>query len=128
MKAHEQENLLNKLSALFEERETGVILKGKEAESTMETSLLVPATCPPEEEDRLAGELNGDVEEDVLSSHQKQELLQVSSPQEMELSANFAKDTTKPKGDTPMQTLQVNTARSVCNMTQQEYRYASEFK
>lgn len=108
MKAHEQENLINKLGALFEERENAVILKGQEVESTTETSLLVPGTCPPEEKDGLAGELNGDGEEDVLSSHQnQQELLNVSSPQEMELSANFAKETTKPKGDIQMQ-LQVN--------------------
>uniref|UniRef100_A0A3Q3AKC5 Pericentrin n=1 Tax=Kryptolebias marmoratus TaxID=37003 RepID=A0A3Q3AKC5_KRYMA len=76
LKAHEQENLITKLGALFEERENAVILMGQEAESTVETSLLVPAT---EEEDALAGE----GEKDVLSSHQdRQDLLQVSSLQE----------------------------------------------
>ncbi|XP_017270711.1 pericentrin isoform X2 [Kryptolebias marmoratus] len=100
LKAHEQENLITKLGALFEERENAVILMGQEAESTVETSLLVPAT---EEEDALAGE----GEKDVLSSHQdRQDLLQVSSLQEVEPSTDFAKETTKARGDIQMQMLQ----------------------
>lgn len=107
-KAHEQENLINKLGAFIEEKET-IILMGQEAESATETSLLAPATFPLEEKDSLAEELSRDKEKDfVLSSNQnQQELLQPSSLQEVELKEYFTKETTQPRSDIQMQTLQV---------------------
>ncbi|XP_047466343.1 pericentrin [Mugil cephalus] len=81
LKAHEQDNLKNKLSALLAEREKdeAVMLMGEEAE----TSLLVPATFQSEEENKLARELMEEQEKEAtLSSHQKQQELLVSSLQD----------------------------------------------
>lgn len=84
LKAHEQDNLKNKLSALMEEN--AVMLMGKEA---TETHLLVPATSQSEEGDKPVGELKDERENEVaVLAHQKQlELLKLSL-QEMSKSAN----------------------------------------
>lgn len=84
-KAHEQDNLKNKLGALLAEREKedAVMLMGEEAEISAETSLLVPDTFPSGEENKLARELKEEQEKEAaLSSHQKQQELLVSSLQD----------------------------------------------
>lgn len=100
LKAHEQDNLKNKLSALMEEREkeNAVMLMGKEAP---ETCLLVPAYSPAEEGDKLAGE------EAALPSHQKQHELLVMSLQEMKQASKSAKQSPELRDDNQLQTLQV---------------------
>lgn len=89
MKDHEQESLSNNLSALSEERkgESVVMLTVKETEITAETSLFIPATLPPDEEEKLAGELKEE-EEITLWSHQKQQELLISSLQERKHTAD----------------------------------------
>ncbi|XP_036981473.1 pericentrin isoform X2 [Acanthopagrus latus] len=84
LKAHEQDNLKNKLSALMEEN--AVMLMGKKA---TETHLLVPATSQSEEGDKLVGELKDEREEEAaVLAHQKQlELLKLSL-QEISKSTN----------------------------------------
>lgn len=107
-KAHEQDNLKNKLSALMEEREkeNEVMLMGKEA---AETSLLVPATSPSEEENKLVGELKNKQEnEAALPSHQKQQELLLLSLQEIKQPAISAKQRPELGDDNQLQTLQVH--------------------
>lgn len=107
LKTHEQDNLKNKLSALMEEREkkNAITLMGKEA---AETSLLVPATSPSEEGDKLVGELKDEQEKEAaLLSHQKQQELLVLSLQEIKQTSNSAKQNPKLKDDNQLQTLQV---------------------
>lgn len=70
---------------------------GQEAESA-------PAILPLEEKDSAAEELNG--EKDL--NRNQQELLQLSSLQEVQLNEDFAKETTQPRSDIQMQTLQVH--------------------
>ncbi|KAK5886534.1 hypothetical protein CesoFtcFv8_017560 [Champsocephalus esox] len=91
LKAHEQENLKSKLSALMEEREKekAVLLTGKEA---AETSLLVPAITPSEEEDELK---------------KKQQDLLLLSQQEMKQPAISSEQILELRDDKPLQTLQV---------------------
>ncbi|XP_071063370.1 pericentrin isoform X2 [Pseudochaenichthys georgianus] len=95
LKAHEQDNLKSKLSALMEEREKekAVLLTGKEA---AETSLLVPAITPSEEEDELVGELKKKKQQDLLLSQQEIKQPAISAEQILEL-----------RDDKPLQTLQV---------------------
>lgn len=109
LKAYEQENLKNKLSALLEEREKekAVMLTGKEAEISAETSLLVPATFPLVEEDKLVGELWTEKESAALLSHQKQEELLVASQLEMKQTAESTKQSPELGDDNKLRTLQV---------------------
>ncbi|XP_010784785.1 A-kinase anchor protein 9-like isoform X2 [Notothenia coriiceps] len=104
LKAHEQDNLKNKLSALMEEREKekAVLLTGKEA---AETSLLLPAITPSEEEDELVGELKN--KQAALPSHQKQQDLLLLSQQETKQPAISAEQILELRDDKPLQTLQV---------------------
>ncbi|KAM8737047.1 pericentrin isoform 2-T2 [Acanthopagrus schlegelii] len=84
LKAHEQDNLKNKLSALMEEN--AVMLMGKKA---TETHLLVPATSQSEEGDKLVGELKDEREEEAaVLAHQKQLELVKLSLQEISKSTN----------------------------------------
>ncbi|KAI4804513.1 hypothetical protein KUCAC02_026139, partial [Chaenocephalus aceratus] len=94
LKAHEQDNLKSKLSALMEEREKekAVLLTGKEA---AETSLLVPAITPSEEEDELVGELKKKQQDLLLLSQQEIKQPAISAEQILEL-----------RDDKPLQTLQ----------------------
>ncbi|KAI9528762.1 hypothetical protein NQZ68_017360 [Dissostichus eleginoides] len=103
LKAHEQDNLKNKLSALMEEREkeNAVLLTGKEA---AETSLLVPAITPSEEEDQLVGELKN--KQAALPSHQKQRDLLLLSQQEIKQPAISAEQILELRDDKQLQTLQ----------------------
>ncbi|XP_074517504.1 pericentrin isoform X8 [Sebastes fasciatus] len=106
LKAHEQDNLKNKLSALMEEREkeNAVMLTGKE---TAETSLLVPATSPSEGEDKLVGELKNEQEKEAaLPSHQNQQELLLLSLQEIKQPAISAKQNPELRDDSQLQTLQ----------------------
>lgn len=105
MKAHEQDNLKSKLSALMEkrEKEKAVLLTGKEA---AETSLLVPAITPSEEEDELVGELK-----------QKQQDLLLLSQQEIKQPAISAEQILELRDDKPLQTLQVHRVMSVFLVT-----------
>lgn len=105
LKAHEQDNLKNKLSALMGEKENTVKLMGKEA---AETSLLVPATSPSEEGHKLAGELKNeqDKEAALLSHHNQQELL-VLSLQEIKQTSNSATQSPELGDGNQLQTLQV---------------------
>lgn len=110
LKAHEQDNLKNKLSALLEEREkeNAVMLMGKEAEISAETSLLVPVTFPSVEEDELVGELKKEREkESALLSHQKQQELLVVSLQEIKQTAVSTKWSPELGDDNQLRTLQV---------------------
>uniref|UniRef100_A0A3B5B329 Pericentrin-like n=1 Tax=Stegastes partitus TaxID=144197 RepID=A0A3B5B329_9TELE len=94
LKANEQDNLKNKVSALLEEREkeNAVMLTEEEAEITAQTSLPVSATFPLEGEDKLVGELKKEQEKEaVLSSLQKQQELLVSSLQEIKQTADSVK-------------------------------------
>ncbi|XP_051804402.1 pericentrin isoform X2 [Acanthochromis polyacanthus] len=109
LKANEQDNLKNKLSALFEEREKEnvVMLTEEEAEITTETSLLVPATLSSEEEDKVVGELKKEQEKKAaLSSHQKQQELLVSSLQEIKQTAVSVKESPKLRDESQLQKLQ----------------------
>ncbi|KAL3049416.1 hypothetical protein OYC64_008804 [Pagothenia borchgrevinki] len=103
LKAHEQDNLKNKLSALMEEREkeNAVLLTGKEA---AETSLLVPVITPSEEEDKLVGELKN--KQAALPSHQKQQDLLLLSQQEIKQPAISAEQILELRDDKQLQTLQ----------------------
>lgn len=99
LKAHEQDNLKNKLSALMEEREkeNAVMLMGKEAP---ETCLLYPAYSPAKEGDKLVGE------EAALPFEKQHELLVVSL-QEMKQASKSAKQSPELRDDNQLQTLQV---------------------
>jgi len=113
LKAHEQDNLKNKLSALMEEREkeNAVLLTGKEA---AETSLLVPVITPSEEEDKLVGELKN--KQAALPSHQKQQDLLLSQ-QEIKQPAISAEQILELRDDKQLQTLQVRRVISVFLLT-----------
>ncbi|XP_069008664.1 pericentrin isoform X2 [Embiotoca jacksoni] len=107
LKAHEQDNLKDKLSAFLEEREKerAVMLTGEETE----TLLLVTATFPSGEVDKLVGELTKEQEtEAALLSHQKQQELLASSLQEIKPTADSAKDGSKRRDDNQLQTLQAH--------------------
>ncbi|XP_053191638.1 pericentrin [Scomber japonicus] len=108
LKAYEQENLKNKLCALLEEREEekAVMLMGKEAEISAETSLLAPATFPSVEGDKLVGELKKEKESAALVSHQKQEELLVTSLQEIKQTAESTKQSPELRDDNKLRTLQ----------------------
>ncbi|XP_042292883.1 pericentrin isoform X3 [Thunnus maccoyii] len=109
LKAHEQDNLKNKLSALLEEREKekAVMLMGKEAEISAETSLLDSATFPSVEEDKLVGELKEEQEKQLaLPSHQKQEELPVASQQGVKQTAESTKQSPELRDDNKLRTLQ----------------------
>lgn len=101
LKAHEQDNLKNKLSALMEERETqnAVMLVGKEAE----TCLLVPAFSPSEGGDQLVGVPKCE-KEAALASQQKQH---EPSLQEMKQDSKSTKRSPELGDDNQLQTLQV---------------------
>ncbi|KAK5857626.1 hypothetical protein PBY51_010856 [Eleginops maclovinus] len=101
LKAHEQDNLKNKLSALMKERENAVLLMGREA---AETSLLAPATTPSEEDDKLVGELKN--KQAALLSHQNQQELVVLSQQEIKQPAISAEQSPELRDDKQLQTLQ----------------------
>ncbi|XP_054469221.1 pericentrin isoform X2 [Anoplopoma fimbria] len=104
LKAHEQDNLKNKLSALMEEKENAVMLTGKEAD---ETSLLVPATSQSEGGDKLVGGPKNEQEKEApLPSHQKQQELLLLSLQEMKQPAISAKQSPEFSDDNQLQTLQ----------------------
>ncbi|XP_056248818.1 pericentrin isoform X1 [Seriola aureovittata] len=108
LKAHEQDNLKNKLSALMEERENenAVMLMGDEATGTL---LLVPDNFLSEEGDKLAGELENEQEKEAaLPSHQKQQELLVSSRQEMKQSEDSARQSPELSDDNQLQTLQAH--------------------
>ncbi|XP_070699119.1 pericentrin [Pempheris klunzingeri] len=108
LKAHEQDNLKNKLSALLEEREkeNAVMLMGKAA---VDSSLQVPATSPSEEGHKLVGELkNEQGKEAALLSHQKQQDPLVLSLQEIKQASNSAKQSPELKDANQMQTLQAH--------------------
>ncbi|KAM4541725.1 pericentrin isoform 3-T3 [Odontesthes bonariensis] len=109
--AREQDGHENELGALFEEREedNAVILMGQGAERSAETSLLVSDHFPSEEEDKLAGERREEKEERAaLFSHQNQQEMQVSSLQEINLSADSTKESPKLNDDIQMQTSQAH--------------------
>ncbi|XP_068436282.1 pericentrin [Clinocottus analis] len=106
LKAHDQDNLKNKLSALMEERgkETAVMLMGKEA---AETSLLVPAISPSEVESKLVGGPENEQEKEAaIPSHQKQQELLFLSLQEIIQPAISAKQSSEPSDDNQLETLQ----------------------
>ncbi|XP_034381587.1 pericentrin isoform X4 [Cyclopterus lumpus] len=106
LKAHDQDNLKNKLSALMEEREKekAVMSMGKEA---AETSLLVPATSPSEGEDKLVGGPKNEQEKDAaLTSHQKPQELLFLSLQETKQQAISDKQSPELGDDNRLQTLQ----------------------
>ncbi|XP_051244571.1 pericentrin isoform X2 [Dicentrarchus labrax] len=108
LKDHEQDNLKNKLNALMEEKEkeNAVMSMGKKA---AETSLLVPATSPSEEGDKLVGELkNEQKKEAALPSHQKQQELLLLSLQEIKQASESAKHSPGLRDDTQLQTLQAH--------------------
>ncbi|XP_031703854.1 pericentrin [Anarrhichthys ocellatus] len=102
LKAHDQDNLKNKLGALMEERkkENAVMLFGKEA---AETSLLGPATSPSEGGNKPVGEQE---KEAALPSHQKQQELMFLSLQEMKQPEMSAKQSPELSHDSRLQTLQ----------------------
>lgn len=107
LKAHELDNLKNKLSALMEERgkENAVLLVGKEA---AETCLLVPSPSPSEEGDKLVGELKNESEKEAaLPSHQTQHELLLLSLQEIKQASQSAKQSPELSDDNQLQTLQV---------------------
>ncbi len=107
LKAHEQDNLKNKLCALMEEKEkeNAVTLKENEA---AKTCLLVPAASPLEDGDKLAGKLKSKKEEEaVLLSHQKLQELPVLSLQEIKQALISAKQNPELRDDNQLQTLQV---------------------
>lgn len=107
LRAHEQDNLKNKLSALMEEREkeTAVMLMGNDA---AETCLLVSATSPSEDRDKLVRELKNEKEKEAaLLSHQKQQELLELSLQEIKQDSQSAKQSPELRDDNQLQTLQV---------------------
>lgn len=93
LKAHEQDNLKNKLSALMEERENqnAVMLVGKEAERC----LLVPAFSPSEEGDQPVGVPKYEEEAALLSL------------QEMKQDSQSTKQSPELGDDNQLHTLQV---------------------
>lgn len=107
LKAHEQDNLKNKLSALMEEREkeNAATLTGTEA---AETPLLVPDTSLSEEVDKPVGGLKKEQEnEAALQSHQKQQELLKSSLQDIKQNADSVKQSPGLSDDNKLHTLQV---------------------
>nr|XP_046269155.1 pericentrin isoform X2 [Scatophagus argus] len=105
LKAREQDNLKNKLSALMEEKEkeNAVMLVGKEA---AETCLLV---SPSQEGDKLVGELkNVKEKETALPSNQKQHELLVLPLQEIKQASESAKQIPELRDDGQLQTLQAH--------------------
>ncbi|XP_030575002.1 pericentrin isoform X2 [Archocentrus centrarchus] len=107
LKAHEQDSLRNKLSALLEDRkqENVVMLTVKETKITAETSLLIPATLPLDEEEKLVGELKEE-KETALCSHQKQQELLISSLQEIKQTADS--ENREFRDDNQLQSLQAH--------------------
>ncbi|XP_038584251.1 pericentrin isoform X3 [Micropterus salmoides] len=108
LKAHEQDNLKNKLSAFVEEREkeNAVTLMGKEG---AETSLLVPAISPSEGGDKLVGKLKNEQEKEaVLSSHQKQQELLILSLREIKETSKSSKQSPELRDDNQLQMLQAH--------------------
>ncbi|GLD47932.1 A-kinase anchor protein 9-like protein [Lates japonicus] len=108
LKAHEQDNLKNKLSALMEEREkeNAAVLTGTEA---AETLLLVPDTALSEEVDKPVGGLKKEQEnEAALQSHQKQQELLESSLQDIKQNADSVKQSPELSDDNKLQTLQAH--------------------
>lgn len=107
LKAHEQDNLKNKLSALMEEREKqkAVTLMGNEV---AEACLVVAATFPSEDGDKLVRELKDEKEEEAAArpSHQEQQELLVSAG-EMKQAFISAKQIPELRDDSQLQTLQV---------------------
>ncbi|XP_042356085.1 pericentrin isoform X2 [Plectropomus leopardus] len=106
LKAHEQDNLKNKLSALMDDREKekAVMLKGNEATGP---SLFAPATSSSEEGDKLVGDLKNEQEREAgLSSHQKQQELLLLSLQDIKQPAISAKQSSELRDDNQLQTLQ----------------------
>ncbi|XP_026170864.1 pericentrin isoform X4 [Mastacembelus armatus] len=98
LKAHEQDNLKNKLSASVEENENAML--GKEVGETLQ---LICDTSPSEVEDKVVGELE---KKALLLSHQEQQELLVSSLQEIKHSADCAKQSPELRDDKQLQTLQ----------------------
>ncbi|XP_027130303.1 pericentrin isoform X5 [Larimichthys crocea] len=108
LRVHEQDNLKNKLSALMEEREkeTAVMLMGNDA---AETCLLVSATSPSEDRDKLVRELKNEKEKEAaLLSHQKQQELLELSLQEIKQDSQSAKQSPELRDDNQLQTLQAH--------------------
>lgn len=101
LKAHEQDNLKNKLSALMEERENknAVMLVGEEAERC----LLVPAFSPSEEGDQLVGGPKYEKEAALASPRKQHE----PSLQEMKRDSESTKRSPELGGVNQLQTLQV---------------------
>ncbi|XP_044023203.1 pericentrin isoform X3 [Siniperca chuatsi] len=125
LKAHEQDNLKNKLSAIMEEREkeNAVMLMGKEG---AETSPLVPATSPSEEEDKLVGELKNEQEKEAaLLSHQKQQELLVLSLREIKQASNSARQSPELRDDNQLQTLQAHCERLMLELEETKTMHKS---
>lgn len=102
LKAQEQDNLKNKLRALMDEREKeNAVMLGKEA---AETLLLAPDTSPSEQEGKVVGRPGNEA---ALLSHQKQQVLLVSSLQEMKQNGDCAIQSQDVRDDSQLQKLQV---------------------
>ncbi|XP_026194895.1 pericentrin-like isoform X2 [Anabas testudineus] len=103
LKAQEQDNLKNKLRALMDEREKeNAVMLGKEA---AETLLLAPDTSPSEQEGKVVGRPGNEA---ALLSHQKQQVLLVSSLQEMKQNGDCAIQSQDVRDDSQLQKLQVH--------------------
>lgn len=105
-KAHEQDNLKNKLSALMEERENeNNVLREKEA---AESRLLSAASSLSEDGDKLAAELKTEKEKaGELPPHPRQQELLVSPLQETKEASESAKQSPELRDSNQLQTLQV---------------------
>lgn len=110
VKAHEQDNLKNKLSALLEERDKErEEMKGREKEKERETSLLLPSTFPGKEPEKLQGELREVQEESaVLLSHLKQQEQLGFSLQEMKQAGDSVTSEVQTLFGKQLQALQVH--------------------
>lgn len=107
LKAQEQDNLKNKFSALMEEREKETeVMLGKEA-----AEKLAPETSQSEQADKVVGEPENEA---ALQSLQKQQVLLVSSLQDMKQKGDCAKQSQELRDVSQRQTLQVSLNNKVC--------------